>query len=311
MSQLISIQDQLLSNVSSMHVPDGYISEMLLPQVLVGQKTGKFGKYGSQHLAIESSYVGGRGAYRRVEPIVRSLSTFSIESHGLEGMVTKDDYRNVQKPFDAEADEVIGLTTQLWNEKEKVLADAISSTSTLTQNTTLSGTSQLSDYSNSTPMTVFSTARAAVRSGCGKAPDCAWMDWGTKNILRYHPQLLEMLGFKYDKPGGLNDQDLANALDVKRILIADVVYNSAAEGQTAVLAPIWGKHIWFGVCPSAAQVRQVSLGYRLGMQGESPRKVTKAPIVNPPGSNSIIVEDEYQFFLTNVLAAYLIKDAVA
>lgn len=310
MSQLRAIVDKLLTNVSSMYVPEGYISEALLPFVGSAQKTGKLGKYGLGHLRVETSITGGRGMYRRVEPITRSSDSYEIEGHGLEGLVTKDDYRNVEKPFDAENDEVIGLVSQLWVEKEKVLADALADTGTLTQNTTLSGTSQLSDYDNSDPIGVFSTARAAVRTGCGKAPDTAWMDWAVKNKLKFHPALLDLLGFKDNRPGGLNDAELAMALDVKRVMIADVSYNSAAEGQNDSLAAVWGKHVWFGVLPAQAQVRQVSGGYRIGFNGSTPRKVYKYAVNNPPEATAILVEDEYDFFLKPT-ALYLVKNAIA
>lgn len=311
MSQLKAIVDKLLTNVSSQFVPEGYISEMLFPFVGVAQKTGKLGKYGLSHLRVENSIVGGRGAYRRVEPITRTSSTYSIDGHGLEGLVTKDDYRNVELPFDAEVDEVTGLTSQLWVEKEKVLADVLANTGIVTQNTTLSGADQFSDYDNSNPIGKFADARASVRTGCGKAPDTAWMDWAVKNKLKYHPALLDLLGFKYDRPGGLSDSELALALDVKRVLIADVTYNSAAEGQADVLASTWGKHIWFGVVPETAMVRQVSAGYRLGFKNGGSRKVYKYNVNNPPESTGILIEDEYQFLISNAGALYLIKDAIA
>jgi hypothetical protein len=142
-------------------------------------------------------------------------------------------------------------------------------------------------------------------------PDTVWMDSKVKSVLKFHPQLLDMLGFKQARPGGLNDSELAMALDVKRVIIADASYNSAKEGQTDVLASIWGKHLWFGVIPESAQVRQVSAGYYLGYKGQSPRKVFKNPENNPPGSTSILVKDDYDFLVSNVGAIYLIKAAIA
>lgn len=221
MSQTRAIIDKLLTKASSMLKPEGYISEQIFPYIGFTQKTGKLAKYGHSHLRIESSITGGRGKYRRVEPITRSNVGYDIKGHGLEGLVTKDDYRNVELPYKAEEDEVIGLSSQLWTEKEFVLASALSNTGTITQNTTLSGTSQFSDYANSDPLSRFKTARAAVKNGCGKMPDTVWMDERTADVLKFHPQLLDFLGFKFAKPGGLDMDSLAKALNVKRVLIAD------------------------------------------------------------------------------------------
>jgi hypothetical protein len=312
MSQIKSLVDMLLTPASNMYVPEGYISEKLLPFIGVAQSTGKLAKYGTNHLRLENSIKAGRGKYREVEAIARSQTSYAIEGHGLEGMVTKEDYKNVLKPYDAEKDEVIGISTLLWVEKEKILADNLASTSIITQNTTLSAANQYNDYNNSSPVQDFIAARAAVKAGCGVPANVAWMDYDTANYLRFHPQILDMLGFKWASPGGVSDDALAQAMGVKKVLISNAMYESAKEGQASSLASIWGKHVWFAVIPDSAQPYQVSLGYRLGFQGEAPRKVYKlSGNFNPPESTKILVEDNYDFLLSSTAACYMIKNAIA
>jgi len=311
MSQVRAIVDKLLTNVSNMLIPEGFISEQLFPYIGVKQSTGKLAKYGNSHLRVENSIKVGRGKYREVNPISRSTTTYQIEGHGLEGMQTPDDYRNVEAPYDAEKDETIGISTMLWVEKEKVLADNLASTAIVTQNVTLVGGQQYSDYNNSTPVEDFATARAAVKAGCGVPPNVAWMSWEVWNMLRYHPELLTALGYKYARPDGLSLDELAKAMGVMKVLVASAMYNSAVAGQTDSLAAIWGKHIWFGVLPESAQPYQVSAGYRLGYIGEQPRKVYKLNNFNPPGSTAVLVEDNYDHLISNALALYLIKNAIA
>lgn len=311
MSQLTAIQDQLLTNVSSIFVPEGYVSEDVLPLVTSKQKTGKLAKYGNNHLRIEHALAGGRGEYRRVEPITRSTTGFEIESHGLSGVVTEDDYSNVQVPYKAEEDETLGLSTLIWLNKENALAGTLTSTSVITQNTTLSGTAQFNDYANSDPLDKFKTARLAVRDGCGLPPNFAVMDWKVANTLAYHPGILEALGFTQNRAGQLSDQELAKALGVERLYIAKAMYNSAKEGQADVLAALWGKHIVFGVAPVKAAPYQVSLGYRVALEGRSQKRVFKSPVSNPPNSTEVLVDDAYDFLISNVGAGYLIKDAIA
>lgn len=311
MSQLKAQIDKLLTNVSSAYIPTGLICENVLPQIGVSQYSGKLGKYGNSHLRIENTIVGGRGQYRRVEPITRTTSTYIVEGHGLEGMVTKQDRANYDKPFDAESDEVLGLTSQLLVEKEYTLASTVTNTGIITQNVTLAGQSQFSDYLNSDPIARFTAARKAVRDGSGAIANAVMMDWEVADKLRYHPQILDSLGFKDNRPGGLNDLELASALGVRRVLIAEGMYNSAKEGQTDVLAALWGKHVVFAVLPEKAQPFQVSLGYRIQINGSAPRKVYKYDVNNPPESMGILVEDEYDMFISNANAAYLIKNAIA
>jgi hypothetical protein len=310
-TQMKGIVDNLLSNVSSAYVPEGCIADILFPMVKFNQYTGKLGGYGKNHLRIESTVIGGKGKYRQVESITRSTVGFEIEGHGLSGIVTKQDYKNVKDPFDAEQDEVMGLSTILLLEKEKVLADAITNTSILTQNQTLSGGAQFSDYSNSDVATVINAGKKAIRDGSGAVANVAIMDYNVAEVLRYHPQLLDLLGFKYAKPGGLTNEDLAKAFGVQKILIPNCVYNSAKEGQADVLAPVWGKDIVLAQIPDAAKKYRISLGYNVRLDEGSPRKVYKQSLFNPPGATEILVEDEYDMLLSDVKAGFLIKSAIA
>lgn len=313
MAQLNAIIDQLLTQASSMLNPAefGVICEQLMPTVGVEQTSGKLAKYGTSHLRIENSLKSGRGKYRRVEAISRSTTSYQIEGHGLEDIVTKEDYKNVVKPYDAEEDTTIGLSSMLLLEKEKLWADTLTSTSVITQTSTLSGTAQFSDYLNSDPIAKFAAARSAIKSGCGLPPDTAVMSWEVFNQLRFHPQILDSLGYKYARPGGLLESELAVAMGVKRVLVAMSSYESANEGQTSSLASIWGKHLVMGVFPEKAQVRQTSVGYKVQYNGDTPRKVYKTPSTNPPNATLIIVEDEYDLLVSNANAAYLYKSVIA
>lgn len=311
MSQLRAIVDKLLTNVSSAYVPKGFISEQVLPTIESKQYSGLLGKYGSNHLRIENSVKGGRGKYRQVETRVYSTTQYLIEGHGLEGFVSKEDYANVEAPFDAERDEVMGVSTVLWLEKEKALADALTSASVITQNVSLSGTSQFNDYANSDVLGVTTTAQNTILDATGMFPNLCVMDIKLWKVLRFHPQLLDALGFKWDRPGGLKEDEMAKALGVDQVLFGTARYNSAAEGQTAVLSPVWGKHMVFCVSPDKAAIMQKSIGYLVKPTGGQPRKVYKQANFNPPGSTAVLVEDEYDMLISDAACGYLIQSAIA
>lgn len=311
MSQLKAVVDKLLTGVSSAYIPKGFISEQVLPTIQSKQYTGLLGKYGTNHLRIENSIKGGRGKYRQVETRVYSTTNYVIEGHGLEGFISKEDYANVYEPFDAERDEVVGISTMLWLEKEKTLADSLMSTSNITQNVTLSGISQLNDYANSDPIGVFTTAKNTILDAVGLMPNLAIMDIRTWNTVRYHPAMLDALGFKWDRPGGLKEDEMALALGVDKVLFGSARYESANEGQTSSLASVWGKGIVFAVAPDKAEIQQKSVGYLVRPIGSQPRKVYKQANFNPPGSTAVLVEDEYDMLLSDAACAYLIAAAVA
>lgn len=306
-----AIVDKLLTEVSSAYVPEGYISESIFPSIDVVQNSGKLAKYSNSHLRILNTIMGGRGEARRVETITRSQDTYYLEKHGLEGVVTPEDYDNVEKPYDAEKDEMMGLTTALWLGKEKSVADTLGDTAILTQNTTLAGVTQFSDYTNSDPLAVAKTAVAAVKNSCGVRPNTVIMGWQVLNVLKYHPGILEALGFKDNRAGLLSREDIARALDVQRIMIGEAMYNSANEGAADALTDIWGKNMVFAVLPDKAAPYQKSLGYYIRKKGVGSRKVYKSDIENPPESTRLVVVDYYDYLLADVNAGYLVKNAVA
>jgi len=204
MSQMKAIVDKLLSNVSNAYIPTGYISEAALPTLSVKQKTGKIGKYGNNHIRLVNAKMGGRGQARRFEPIIRDSDLYSIESHGLEGMVTEDDFDNVEEPFDAESDETTGLTSTLWTAKEHAFSSVVTDPGTITQNVDIvTATDKFTDYTNSKPLDVFRDAQNAVLDGCGTMPNRAIISQKMLNVLKYHPAILRTLGYSDNRAGTL------------------------------------------------------------------------------------------------------------
>ena len=311
MSQMRAVVDKLLTGVSSAYIPKGFISEQVLPTIKSKQYSGLLGKYGTNHLRIENSVKGGRGKYRQIETRVYSTTGFLIEGHGLEGFVSKEDYANVYEPFDAERDEVMGLSTVLWLEKKrhwrtrffrparsrKTCRCRVPRSSATTQTRMCSEWSRL--------------RRDTILNSTGVQPNLCIMDVYVYNVLRFHPQLLDALGFKWDRPGGMQESEMARALGVDQVLFGSARYESAKEGQASSLAAVWGKGIVFAVSPDKAAIMQKSVGYLVTPDGSQPRKVYKESNFNPPGSTKILCEDEYDMLISDANCAYLIATAVA
>lgn len=311
MSQNKAIVDKLLQNVSNGYFPEGHIADQLFPELIVDQYTGLIGNYGMNHIRIESDLQTGIGEAKRVTPTKRGSTTYNVESHALEGIVSERDYANVENPFDAESDETMGLTTLIVTNKEKILADKLFDTAIITQNVTLAGSDQFNDYVNSDPLARFKTAHNAILDGCGKSANAAVMSKKVFNTLKYHPAILDTLGFKYNQMGTLSEADIMKALDVQYLYIGDAAYNSAKEGQSDTLSQIWGNSILFYVKPQTAAKYQTAFGYQVKMRGSKQRGVYKYNPNNPVNATAIIVKDDYSFELVNTKAAYLIKNAIA
>jgi hypothetical protein len=236
---------------------------------------------------------------------------YSIESHGLEGVITEDDYANTEQPFDAESDETIGLTNVLWTGKELALAAAMQDTSVMTENVTLAGTDQFNDYAASKPLEVFRDAQNNILSACGHMPNRAMISQTVFNTLKYHPSILRQLGYADARAGTLTRMEIAKALNVEILHVGNVAYDAGKLGDAAALSQVWGKDIIMYYAPKTPAKYQKSLGYYMVMKKRGPRRVFKFNINNPPNSKGIIVQDDYQFVFTDVKCGFLIKDAIA
>ena len=305
--------DKLLVGVSQRQNVAGLIADDVLTRVQVVQTTGLLGKYGVGHLRIEADLVGGETPYPQYISEVTQSDRYVLEKHGLKSVITEEDFKNEEQPFDVRADRTMDVTDKLKISKEYALATQLTNTSVLTNNTTLSGTDQYSAYSTSDPIGDFNVARNSVYEGIGmdlrEPVGLAIVPWNVREMLRFHTKLVENIKYTIDASKGITDMQLADVLGVNKMLVPFARYNSAKEGQTDVLTPIWGKHIVFAWSPPAGRKKMLTLGFQ--PQRKSGIRVFRNRIDDPPNAEKILVDHEYDLLLTTIDAAYLIKDAIA
>lgn len=310
MTQFAAINDELLVDVSQKRSLGNLVYNKILTPKKVKMYSGKIGVYGADHLRLVNLISGGEQGYMRMDAQVRSSNTYQIETKGLKDVITDEDYKNVQEPFDAQVDSTDALTDLVNLGNEYALAAAMTDTAVITQNVTLAGTDQWSDYANSNPVGDVATGQVAVKNGCGMQATKAVMSWEVYNQLRYHPAILDKLGFKDSRPGGLTGEEIAKAFDLKECIIADSSYNTAKKGATASFAPVWGKHFVLFHSEASAAKRQTTLGYNVTLFDGDKQVATKE---HPEVLNAdvVICEDKRDQIITDVTCAYLIKNAVA
>ncbi len=310
-----SVLDTFLTGHSNAFVnpDDWYIAEKILPPVSVGQTTGKVAGYGTEHLRIVNTVHRGKGEYLEVDTQVRSSQDYEIIDHGLKEIITENDRRNAISPYQVEIDVTMALTSMQMQAKEKALADTLFSPSVITQTTTLSGNAQYSerDHADSDPVGDKIVASAAVKDATGTIVNAAVMNWETYQNLRFHHQLLDKLGYKYDRAGGMSLQELAFALDLEKIFIGKATYVSSKRGQTDTFANIWGNHLLYCYIAPQIGLRQKTLGIEVRKNKTSPREVYKWANKEPVNSDTISVLDNYDQLILNATCGYLIQNAIA
>lgn len=307
-----ALVSKLLTTASNGYFPTGFIAEKILPAVYVPQTTGQIGKYSNNHLRIVNTVHTGKGPYRQLEAITVSSDTYDIEDHGIFDIITENDMRNYESPFDAEKDTTLALTLAHAIAKEYALASTLQNPSIVTNGTTLSGNAQYSalDHADSDPIGDKIAADNAIEAAVGAPSNTAIMSMKTFRYLSRHRQILAALGYTATPPMGVSAAQLATILQVDQVLIGDAQYNSAKEGQSDSLAPIWAKDIIYArILPP--ELRQKTLGYEMRKTGTSARQVFTYNPTMPVKSKGVIVTDSYDQLILNAGCAYLIQDAIA
>lgn len=310
-----AVQDALLTQHSNGLFNDDnmFISEQILPPVAVGPTTGKIGKYSGGHLRVVNTSHTGKGGYLEVETLVFDSDGYDIKEHGLKEFVTDKQKRNAVRPFNALEDATINLTSLQMIAKERALALVLTDPAVLTQGATLAGNAQYNnrDHADSNPIEDRITAFGVVEDAAGVTPNTAIMNQKVARALRFHHQMLEVLGFTRKRPNGLTMEELAEALEVDRVLIGRALYNTAKEGQTDAFSPIWPNDLIYAFIAPFAGLRMKTLGVEVRKSGTTPRAVFRKEMDEPVGSTKIIVIDNYDQIILNASTAYLLQDVIA
>jgi hypothetical protein len=185
-------------------------------------------------------------------------SSFSLEPKALAAYV--DELEVSQAPqAQVRSMKLAKLVNALQLDLELKVAAQMTSGSVMTNNTTLSGTGQWSDFTNSNPISAILTQADALP----KRPNTFIAGRDVISKLRTHPTILSAI--QYTQRGGLAPLEaLAALFEVDRILVGDAFKDTAAEGQAASKSRIWGKNAilaYIDPSPPSPLMDQPTLGY--------------------------------------------------
>lgn len=302
--------DKILSQFSQFYTNDEYISEMILPVLKVKEKTGKFAKYGKDNLRVYTNQIY-RAPGTRAHSVDYSVSQgdYICRERSIEKLLPDEFANNTDDPYDPKRDATAIIMDNIWVNQEATLATALAATGTMTNNTTLSGTSQWSDYNNSDPFADLETGLEAVRTATGKRPNVLVLGHSVFLKLKYHPDIREQL--KYTGSAAISDEALGIFLkaffNVQKVLVGSAVNNTADEGQSDSIADIWGKHAWLIYQTPRPSLMNATFGMTLS---DVPRQVDQYR-EEPKVSDVVRVRYSYDQNLFDVNLAYLIKNAIA
>jgi hypothetical protein len=294
------------------------IADEVLPRTPAPSREFKWLQMGrDQMFTVPETLVGRKGQPNEVEFGGTETPGF-VRDYGLDDVVPNEDLDSAPAGFDPLGTAVTGVTELIALDREKRVADLVfnSNTYPAANRTTLSGTSQWSDYTNSDPYSAIQTAL----DGMLMRPNVAVIGRLAWSKLRVHPKITAALAPSSTgntlTANGLGSpatlQAVADLLELDRIIVGEAFINTAKPGQTASLSRCWGKHMAFLHQNPVATIRGNAVTF--GFTAEWGNRVAGSmpePKVGLRGSqrvrvgesvNELIVASDVGYYFQNIVA---------
>ena len=257
--------DQVLTSVSVAYKNTNFIADQVFPIVPVKQKTGIYFKFDKSNLQIPvNTKRTGTSQTAQVDYNLSKISYGPLTERALKTPIEKDVKDMAVDPLQPRVKATNLVTEKILLERERDLVTMLTDTSQVTQNVTLSGTSQWSDYVNSDPVPAIQAWADTIQLNALMKPNVFVMGYQVWSKLKNHPKLISRI--QYVSKQSLSLDDFAGLIGVDKVIVGSAVQNTATEGAADSLGFLWGKNAWLMYVTDAPAIDTVTAGYHLTLE---------------------------------------------
>jgi len=218
------------------------IADQVLPRVPVATQEFKYFVHTlADGFTLPDTKVGRRSKPNEIEFSATETAGICWD-YGLDDPIPMADLANAPANMDPRGRAVEGLADLIALDREVRTANLVFSLNTYPNSpnnrTTLSGTTQWSDYTNSNPV----TAILAALDGPVMRPNVMVLGQATWTQLRGHPRLVQAVYGTAQTAGVVTREQVAQLFEIDEVLVGQGFVNTAKRGQTPTLTRVWGKH---------------------------------------------------------------------
>lgn len=312
--------DVILTQISIAFPNNEFVGNQLYPQVNVRRQSDKYYIFGREAWAVEpgGDFRAPGTVANEIPGLALSLDTYFAKEHALQIAITDEERENVDEALSPDRDGTNLVTSKILLAREIAMQTQATTAANYATgySTTLSGTSQWSDYVNSNPIGDFKTGKRKIHSGLFFEPNVSVIPYQVMTQLEDHPDFIERI--KYSERGILTSEIIASLFGIGKIIVPGVGFNSANPGQAAALGYLWGKDVLMAYVPDSPGLRIPAFGYEFvwRYQGSLPQ-VTERWREQQRKSDIVRVSRRYDLKMTALdgsskeIAGYLIKAVVA
>ena len=293
------------------------IADQVFPRAPVGSMSFKYLVFPPQeNLTVPNTRVGRRSPPTNVEFTGTEVPA-STDDYGLEDSIPNSDIELAQaqmqmgvSAYDPRARATQSLTDLLLLDREQRCANLLfnSANYDAARTQTLVGSSQFSDFTNSTPIDVI---LAAMDATLVFRPNVHVMGRQVWTKLRAHPHLVNAVKGGSFGRGAISRQDYCDLFEIDELLIGEAMLNTVKRGQTATYGRLWGKAIsMFYRAPGAVVNKDVTFGLT-AQWGDRVAGSMPDTKVGLRGGQTIRIGESVKELIIAPGVGYLIQNAVA
>ena len=311
-------RDEILSKISLayMNSTTDFIATKVAPFLQVEKDSGQIFSYGKQAMRVMDGQKATGGSYKKVRYTIERTDHYNLKRYGFVGEVLEEDVENVEAPLNAETDTTEMLTGQLMTGMEKRLAGNITTT-TITQNVTLSGTSRWSDYTGtSNPFKQITDGITAIAATTGKYANSLVLSLDTLIALKNHPTLIA----RFKGIDLVTDQNVVDAIGamfgIKNVYFGNSRELASNQPGNGALSLIWSNMALLYYSEEKPTLKSTSFAKTYAKRdGVEVTKVTQADLAQEALQRDVYsmirVRNKYDQVLVNTDCAYLIQNTVS
>lgn len=260
--------DQHLSNIAIQYRPQGMIADVIAPIVNVGKQSDNYIIWdAADAFRIEDDKRAPGGEANKIEKGVSS-ETYFADNYALKMPLNLEDVKNMDPVFISEMREgrTKFIKSKLMLSWEQRAANLCTSGSNVGSYATITSDWIEHANGNSDPLGDCWTAVANVQDSTGYRPNrCIMSELAWRNF-RQHADVISII-YGYAGAPGETGVRYASTEQFKRIFELDAFhvgrayYNSADEGQSLSLSPLWGDHVLWYYAPVSPSIEEPSFMY--------------------------------------------------
>ena len=257
--------DAALTNLSVGYRNPAFIADLLAPVVPVRKQSDKYFIYDeAREIFRQSDDRRAPGAEANEVNFALSSDNYYCEDHALTSVIPDEERENADPVIQPNIDRTEFLRAKIDLNKEIELAAMLTDAAVITQNATLSGTSQWSD-ATSDPIAAVEAQKATIMAAVQVLPNTLVLPYDVYAKVRMHAKVIERIA--YGSLGAVNEDLLAQIFDVERVLVPRAFKNTAKPGQNPSMSYVWGKSALLCHIPRRPALKQLALAYSFAWTG--------------------------------------------